>query len=1237
MSLLSYTPDHSQKGEVAWLLTIVSMLTIALGIIVGINTTSSRQALTTSSEAFAEVPGELPIRAEDVVDMGYDFTTFTGKCYGGISYRRDPIITRIEIRDIVAGKMFLIDPSTPAIAGKGDGNFKDGHAFDDGAGARVTWGLPDNADEIYVVMDNGPRGQTHHYYLRPEWLGRNEVTLTFYYDRILGPRNKPTEIKKAKQRTLSQGGCLQPNGSITPPVGTVTPALSIPPVSVTPALSIPPVSVTPGGDQCYEVCTTSYQCADHLDPASDIVEKMLCLRREKTPRNEKFGIAASTGAAAGFDFVIQDGGGGGTQDYPFKAVAILEDLDNKRAVPAYIPNTMWANNVGSGITTGPFKDKDNLSKIEWITQKVDSSLQGNSYTITLKDLPSKYEIVDRFCRGNRGECGNFVANNPVNATDKTAIKGITIVKNGDVTYGWGIRVKSSPVSPQPTTVIPTLIAKPPVPEVCGNIGSLVPTAVITAALADPINTIGWNQPEDPSKPVSSTNPRRTKLTLTNINEPFHPVTNPLMYSSTCAEPTGGRGGGGGSEGHEPCDPKTDTDCRCMPPSCVGRDCTTKIRACYKEGPSVVPSQRPSEVPSPAPSLTPVPSTTAKAQCVYNAMAFVEECKEVNPATGECMPIPGTNRYKASPISQSVLSTKNDVWRKWAPLNNRQAANTPDKRPDSEKPADVMRFQFIDRANAVFNDLIAIFPLFKWGNNDTEGISISPRQRSVQDVPVNNEPRQLLEKRNDIKIASTEELTKYVTAKGDRLDIYVPNEQYNNREDAQVKLFYDQDNYRIVPNGNKIYTCTNSIARKLQAEGQLSGAADKKYLDMTTDIGACNTTAYEANIERDTIAGVTVGCGQDIVYGWTLQKCKFNYDYVFVIDTSTTMGKPDTNLGGKSKIEAAMEQVDTFIDTIEASGSDSRVALVSFNNAVHVYKDAATRELIMGSNGYGVGVQTNGLVGRNEFDSVRAKFDLFKKPVEQGGLIEKGSCMRCGLDLAKQVLGRRSDQEIRDRHGVVIFLSDGLPNSYPGDAAESLRAKYPAEARNNVEPWSWPGNYDSADELRNDGSKTTYNGSVATRSPIKINDVFDDVLLTTITYGDPNKKTDEGQNFELFSKSIASEKAAGSNERWAYSTAQADGSPIDISAIFAGIQKDLNTCSLATLAFDISLKARDINNDGIVNLVDLFLVYESYFKKGDNLPEDINGDGVVNALDASLIYQSAGTVITSPQPTPPATQ
>ena len=57
-------------------------------------------------------------------------------------------------------------------------------------------------------------------------------------------------------------------------------------------------------------------------------------------------------------------------------------------------------------------------------------------------------------------------------------------------------------------------------------------------------------------------------------------------------------------------------------------------------------------------------------------------------------------------------------------------------------------------------------------------------------------------------------------------------------------------------------------------------------------------------------------------------------------------------------------------------------------------------------------------------------------------------------------------------------------------------------------------------------------------------------------------------------------------------------------------------------------AADINNDGVVNIIDLTLVASNFGKSGQN-SADVNGDGVVNIIDLTLVAGAFGTTAGAP--------
>ena len=57
-------------------------------------------------------------------------------------------------------------------------------------------------------------------------------------------------------------------------------------------------------------------------------------------------------------------------------------------------------------------------------------------------------------------------------------------------------------------------------------------------------------------------------------------------------------------------------------------------------------------------------------------------------------------------------------------------------------------------------------------------------------------------------------------------------------------------------------------------------------------------------------------------------------------------------------------------------------------------------------------------------------------------------------------------------------------------------------------------------------------------------------------------------------------------------------------------------------------AEDVNNDGVVNIIDLTLVASNFGKSGQN-SADINGDGVVNIIDLTLVAGAFGNAAGAP--------
>lgn len=90
--------------------------------------------------------------------------------------------------------------------------------------------------------------------------------------------------------------------------------------------------------------------------------------------------------------------------------------------------------------------------------------------------------------------------------------------------------------PAPTPTLPPPALPTPVvsqAQVCRFIRGRVPDAIIADALANPHKVGGYDRLRDPSKPESPFNPRMTYLSLRNVNVPFHPLFNSLVFRGGC--------------------------------------------------------------------------------------------------------------------------------------------------------------------------------------------------------------------------------------------------------------------------------------------------------------------------------------------------------------------------------------------------------------------------------------------------------------------------------------------------------------------------------------------------------------------------------------------------------------------------------------------------------------------------------------------------------------------------------
>jgi len=567
-------------------------------------------------------------------------------------------------------------------------------------------------------------------------------------------------------------------------------------------------------------------------------------------------------------------------------------------------------------------------------------------------------------------------------------------------------------------------------------------------------------------------------------------------------------------------------CRCLPQRCTEDDCTSYPKACLQ----------------PTPTITATPSPTPEqVACTYKALAFIEECEVLN-SDGTCATDTTTGRFKAKPIEASVLNNQ------WAPLNNkaRQFARYFKKDAAGAPVLDAKGEEVLENTEAIkFHNI---------GANPSENVSLIEKFRFFTGAMLNKGMSYVFFEDSVSLPQGSNPLTADIKINSKvAVDDIRAQEQYGNPEDSQVKFYFDKTNYRVVPGGNKLYSCVNDLK------------------DIASGTSACKTVTPA---RTDEVHGMTVGCGQEIVYGVTVQKCDFNYDYVFVVDTSSSMYKPeddDKEAEGPDKLTAVTAQLKTFIQDIQKTGPDSRVAVVHFNTGVNFDENNTAGSIVQ--NFTPISDQQT-LLNAVSYSKLRA-------------IAKEGTCIQCGVKAATNLI--KNGRGDSTRRPVVVLLTDGNTNSIPGNP--------PADDDQQV--------FAAANILR-----TMNNGQLT---------------LVAIGYGNVNGTLTSRQRFDGMIKEVASVRKDGT--KWAYSTdpvvSQTAGS---INTLVAKVQSDLNTCAVADFAQLEFLKAADINKDGVINSLDLLMLYDNYFARGENMPEDVNKDRVVNALDSSLVIQNYGKTV-----------
>jgi hypothetical protein len=122
-----------------------------------------------------------------------------------------------------------------------------------------------------------------------------------------------------------------------------------------------------------------------------------------------------------------------------------------------------------------------------------------------------------------------------------------------------------------------------------------------------------------------------------------------------------------------------------------------------------------------------------------------------------------------------------------------------------------------------------------------------------------------------------------------------------------------------------------------------------------------------------------------------------------MDTSSSMVRFNDPWFGKRKLDVLKDNMELVLKDIAneattAGPASSRAALITFNENATTLRDFST------------------------------DFNDLRKVVSTGLVPKEGTCIECGLNQAYQLIQNRQD---KSRTPVVIFLTDGLPNSHPG--------------------------------------------------------------------------------------------------------------------------------------------------------------------------------------------------------------
>jgi hypothetical protein len=94
----------------------------------------------------------------------------------------------------------------------------------------------------------------------------------------------------------------------------------------------------------------------------------------------------------------------------------------------------------------------------------------------------------------------------------------------------------APINPTATPakpVVPTPEPPPVTPSACPQLTSVVPAAVVAAALADPSKVLGWGDVLNPALAPGPNNPYLSRLGLQNPSAPYNPTFNSVIFKAGC--------------------------------------------------------------------------------------------------------------------------------------------------------------------------------------------------------------------------------------------------------------------------------------------------------------------------------------------------------------------------------------------------------------------------------------------------------------------------------------------------------------------------------------------------------------------------------------------------------------------------------------------------------------------------------------------------------------------------------